>query len=98
MPWKKEIRELRENYCSNKNCTCNQFQELYTRTDFLGLCWGRFSLEPNFSTHSLQIYCIGLFGPRSFAFLGLGLKQHPYKWHFQDIIRQVFERIMLGIL
>ena len=45
MPWEEGIEELREKYYSNKNCTCNQLQKLYTRTDVLGLCWGRFSLD-----------------------------------------------------
>ena len=40
------------------------------------------SLEPSFSTYSLQIYCIGLFGPRTFYLLGLGLKLRPYIAYF----------------
>ena len=36
------------------------------------------SLEPSFPTHSLQIYCIGFFGPKSFYLLGLGTKLCPY--------------------
>ena len=42
-PWEKRIGELREKDRSHKNCTCNQFQGLYTRTNLLGLCWQRFS-------------------------------------------------------
>ena len=36
-PKGREIGELREKYCNNKNCACNQFQEIYTRTNFLRL-------------------------------------------------------------
>ena len=41
----KGIRELREKYCSTKSCTCNHIQEIYTRSDLLGLCRWRFSLD-----------------------------------------------------
>ena len=34
----KGIGELKEKYCSNKNCAYNQIQEVYTKTGFLGLC------------------------------------------------------------
>ena len=54
MPWEKGIGELKENYCSNKNYTCNQLQELYTRTDLLGLCRGQFSLD---TTNLFLLYC-----------------------------------------
>jgi len=37
------------------------------------------SLEFSFLTHSLQIHCIALFGPRSYYLLGLGEKLSPYK-------------------
>ena len=33
----KGIRELREKYCSTKSCTCNHIQEIYTRSNLLGL-------------------------------------------------------------
>ena len=35
-------------------------------------------LGPNFLTHSLQIYCIGLIGPITLYILGLGFKTCPY--------------------
>ena len=97
---KRKGSELRKKHCSNQNYIYNQLQVIYTRTDLLGLCRGRFSLgktsllllychldplqllpgslEPSFPTHSLQIYCIGLFRPKSFYHLCLGLKLHPY--------------------
>ena len=50
----KGIRELREKYYSNKSCTCNQLQKLYTRTDLLELCQGRFSLD---KTNLFLLYC-----------------------------------------
>ena len=50
----KGIGELREKYCNSKNCTCNQLQELYTRTNLLGLCRGRFSLD---KTSLFLLYC-----------------------------------------
>ena len=37
------------------------------------------SLEVSFPTRSLQIYCIELFGPKSYYFLGLGTKLCPFK-------------------
>ena len=33
-----------------------------------------------FPINSLQIHCIGLFGPRDFQLLGLGFKLCPYNW------------------
>ena len=33
----KGIGELKEKYCSKKNCTCNLLQELYIRSDLLRL-------------------------------------------------------------
>ena len=48
------IGELREKYCSNKNCACNQIQEIYTRTGLLGLCRGWFSLD---KTSLSLLYC-----------------------------------------
>ena len=75
-----------------RNQICEQTCKKYIRTNFLGLCRGRFSLdqfnllscscqlsslyllsnsfEPSFQTHSLQIYCFRLFGPRSIHRLG----------------------------
>ena len=50
----KGIGEWRKKYCSNKSCTCNWLQELYTRTDLLGLCWGRFILN---KTGLFLLYC-----------------------------------------
>ena len=41
-PWDRGIENLREKYCNNKNCSCDQLQEIYTRIDILGLCWKRF--------------------------------------------------------
>ena len=41
----KGIGELREKYCNNKNCACNQFQEIYTKTNLLRLRQERFSLD-----------------------------------------------------
>ena len=35
-------------------------------------------IEVQFLAHSLQIRCIGLFGPLSFSFLGLEIKTCPY--------------------
>ena len=50
----KGIGELKEKYCSNKNCAYNQIQEVYTKTGFLGLCWGWFSLD---KTSPSLLYC-----------------------------------------
>ena len=47
-------QKLREKHYSNKNCACNQIQEIYTRTDLLGLCWWRFSLD---KTSPSLLYC-----------------------------------------
>ena len=48
------IEKRREKHCSNKNYTCNQLQKLYTRTDLLELCQGRFSLD---KTNLFLLYC-----------------------------------------
>ena len=50
----KGIRELREKYCSTKSCTCNHIQEIYTRSNLLGLCWWRFSLD---KPSLILLYC-----------------------------------------
>ena len=39
------------------------------------------SLEPSSSTHSLQIYCVGLVGLEFTHLLGTVLKPSPYNWH-----------------
>ena len=44
-PCEKGIEKLRKKYCSNKNCTCNQLQKIYIRTNLLELCREPFSLE-----------------------------------------------------
>ena len=36
-------------------------------------------IKVQFSAHSLQIHCIGLFRPKFFYFLGFGTKSGPYK-------------------
>ena len=43
------------------------------------------SLNPNFPIHSLQIRCIGLFGPKFIHHLGKGPKLHPYTIHIHGI-------------
>ena len=53
-PWGKGIGELKEKYCSNKNCAYNQIQKIYTRIDLLKLCRGRFSLD---KTSLSLLYC-----------------------------------------
>ena len=59
---KERIGELREKHCCNKNYTCNQLQELYSRTDLLGLCRGWFSLDQtslsSFSCHLDPLYLL----------------------------------------
>ena len=37
------------------------------------------SLKPSFPTHSLQIHCIGFFGPKFIHHLCRGLKLRPYR-------------------
>ena len=34
-------------------------------------------LKPSFKAHSLQIHCVGLFGPESFYLLGSRIKTPP---------------------
>ena len=41
MEGRDEGRKIEE----NKICACNQIQEIYTRTNLLELCRGRFSLD-----------------------------------------------------
>ena len=54
LKWK-GIKELREEYCSTKNYTCNQIQELYIRTYLLGLYWKWFSLNKTILLHFIVI-------------------------------------------
>ena len=37
-------------------------------------------LKPSFKAHSLQIHCVGLFGPNPSTFWAQESKRRPYNW------------------
>ena len=47
-------------------------------------------LKPSFYAHSLQIHCVGLFGPEFLYLLGLGIKTLPLQIVFKLYIYKLY--------